>query len=127
VADYVVDASAVVAFLKPEPYTIDLDALFEGSIISTANLSESADFFARKGLNRATIETMLGKLAMQIVPVDAELALDAAMLRPVDKTSSLADRCCVSLAKRLGLPVLTGDRPMAKVADAAGVELVLIR
>lgn len=126
-ADHVVDASAILAFLKPELVSIDFEAMFEGSFISAANYAESADYFAREGLDRATIRTMLEKLAMQVVPVDTDLALDAAMLRPVDKTSSLADRCCVSLAKRLDLPVLTGDRPMAKIADAAGVKLVMIR
>lgn len=126
-ADHVIDASAVIALLKPEPITDEFAAIFAGSPIAAVNYSESADYFARLGLNRSAIKAMLERLEMRIVPVDDELALDAAMLRPIDLTSSLADRCCVALAKRLGIPVLTGDRPMAKIADAAGVTLNFFR
>ena len=125
--DLVIDASAVVALLKAEPGPEDFEAMFAGNVIAAVNYSESADYFARLGLERQTIEAMLDRLEMQVVPIDRALALDAAMLRPFDLNSSFGDRCCVSLAKRLSLAVLTGDRPMAKVAAAAGVELKFFR
>ncbi|UVO54003.1 PIN domain-containing protein [Sphingomonas sp. SUN039] len=126
-ADHVIDASAVVALLKPEPVTDEFAAMFAGNPISAVNYSESADYFARLGLDRDAIHAMLDRLEMRIVPLDEGLALDVAMLRPVDLNSSLGDRCCVALAKRLGIPVLTGDHPMAKIASAAGVTLNLFR
>lgn len=40
---------------------------------------------------------------------------------------SLGDRLCLALAKVKARPALTGDRAWAEVADAIGVEILLIR
>jgi ribonuclease VapC len=125
--DRVIDASAVIAFLKPEATTMDLSAVFSGNAILSVNYSEVADYFARLGRDRAFIETMLGNLDMNIVPLDADVALDAAMLRPEYPKESIADRCCLAYAKRTGVAALTGDRRWAAIAEAVGVEVVLIR
>ena len=125
--EHVIDASAVIAFLRPEATKIDLSAAFAGNPILSINYSEAADFYARLGRDRAFIDAMLGNLDMQIVPLEANIALDAAMLRPKYSQESLADRCCLAFAKRVGLPALTGDRKWAAIAEAIGVEVVLIR
>ncbi|MEN3177177.1 MAG: hypothetical protein ABF812_16325 [Gluconobacter cerinus] len=40
---------------------------------------------------------------------------------------SHGDRACLALAKKMGLPAVTADRAWAEIADAIGVEVVLIR
>ena len=126
---FVLDSSAVLALLKPEPAKLDLAPLMAGNAIASVNYSEVADYFARQGHPRQLIAEMLTNLDMDIIVVDAELALDAAMMKPLTRKLglSLGDRCCLSLAKRLGVPALTGDRKWALIADAVDVEIQLIR
>ena len=123
----VIDASAVIAFLKSEATTMDLSTAFAGNAILSINYSEAADYFARLGRDRAFIETMLGNLDMQIVPLEADVALDAAMHRPKYPKESIADRCCLAYAKRWGVSALTADRRWAAIAEAVGIDVVLIR
>jgi ribonuclease VapC len=125
--DYVIEASTVIAFLKPEVTKHDLAVSLAGNAILSVNYSEVADFFARLGRDRAFIAKMLGNLDMEVVPLDAEVALDAAMLRPKYPNESLADRCCLAFAKRTGLPAMTGDRNWAAIAETVGVKVVMIR
>jgi ribonuclease VapC len=56
-------------------------------------------------------------------------AVVSSTLRALSKTHglSLGDRACLSLAKRLGLEVLTANRAWAVVADDAGVAVRVIR
>lgn len=50
-------------------------------------------------------------LPLEVVPFDHEQAYAAGQLRPLTKSLglSLEDRACLSLAQRLGLPVITTD------------------
>jgi ribonuclease VapC len=125
----VLDSSAVLALLKPESAKVDLDALVPGQPISAINYSEAADYFSRLGKSRRDIGRLLSSLDLDIVPVDPELALDAAMMRPMTDAAglSMGDRCCIALAQRLAVPSLTGDRRWADIAAAVDVELVFIR
>ncbi len=43
------------------------------------------------------------------------------------KGMSQADFNCLALAKRKGVPALTGDRKWLEIADAIGVEVRLMR
>lgn len=126
---FVLDSSAVLALLKAEPTKLDLDALVPGQPISAINHSEAADYFSRLGKTRRDIAELLASLDLDVVPIDAELALDAAMMRPITDAAglSMGDRCCVALARRMGVQALTGDRRWADIADQVGVELVLFR
>mgnify|MGYP001269866413 FL=1 len=40
---------------------------------------------------------------------------------------SHGDRACLALAKKMGFPAVTADRAWAEIADAIGIEVVLIR
>lgn len=52
--------------------------------------------------------------------------IEVAKLRPVTKPHglSLADRACLVLADRLGVPALTTDREWARADVAAEVQLI---
>jgi ribonuclease VapC len=126
---YVVDASAALAYLKGESSIEALPTLLAQGIVSTINLAEVGDYYAQYGHERSRIADMISALGMAAMPLDSDLALDAALLKPSTRSigASLADRCCLALARRLNLPALTGDRKWAEISEAVGVEIVLIR
>jgi ribonuclease VapC len=125
----VLDASAVIAHLFEE---IGGDKVFTAGNefhISTVNVSEVADYFAREGFDRTTIETALIELPFEVHPLTIDVAIDAAMMRPDSKPFglSLGDRCCLSLAKRLNCPVVTAEKIWPRAGHYFGIEIILIR
>lgn len=124
--EFVLDASAVIAFLQGEPGAQQVEgALFE-AVLSAVNLVEVAQWVMEvRGEAAARLE--LQGLPCQVVDFDETQALEAAALRRTTRARglSLGDRACLALAKLRGLPVLTADRAWTQVD--AGVEIVLIR
>lgn len=126
----VLDSSAVVALLYDEPGSAVVQARLRGAVICTVNLAEVGDFLVRSGAGqREGMERAIAALDLSIRDPDAALALDVSELLPLTRPAglSLGDRFCLALAKRLGRPVLTGDRIWREIADAVGVDVELIR
>lgn len=126
---YVLDASAAIAVLLDEPGADKVAPVIAQASISAVNLSEAVNAFARRGVDiQAAYDVLMG-LEFDVVAFDAGLALSTALLQPATASAglSLGDRACLALAKRLGVPALTADRAWATIAEAAGVEIVLIR
>lgn len=122
------DASALLAMLREEVgadmVTTALEE--EQGAITVVNLAEVLEHGAKSGV--ADLNTRLGELhrAVDVVPVTEEDALGVARLYPSTRRPalSLADRFCLSVAQRLGVPVLTAERAWA---DVPGIEVRLIR
>ena len=124
----VLDASAVLAYLKQEPgYEIVQSALENGAAISTVNLSEVGTKVLAMGQLFDPVVTRLLALGLFPQPFSEEDALTAASLSPKTQSLglSLGDRACLALGLRLQLPVLTADRSWANLD--LGVEVHLIR
>jgi PIN domain nuclease of toxin-antitoxin system len=64
-------------------------------------------------------------VGLSIFPFTPEDADNAALLWDADRGLSLADRACLTLARRLGLPVLTADATWKQ--RAVGVDVQLVR
>jgi PIN domain nuclease of toxin-antitoxin system len=115
--DVVLDASAVLAWLQSEPGAEAVEETLASSscAISAVNASEVASKLAEGGSDRDRIQDIIAALPVEVAAFDIEAALDAAILRPLTSASglSLADRACLALAIRLGLPVLTMDSAWA--------------
>ncbi len=126
-AEWVLDASAVIAFLRDEPGAALVEARLPRSIISTANLAEVASKLTDRGLASFEVRAILGGLSFEIAPVDAALGLRAGLLRREKRAFglSLGDRMCLALAEREGLPALTADQAWAETP--LGVEIIAIR
>lgn len=126
-AEWVVDASAVLAFLRDEPGGVLVEARLPRSIISSANLAEVASKLTDRGLAESEVRAILGGLSFEIAPVDAALGLRAGLLRSETRAFglSLGDRMCLALAEREGLPAVTADRAWAETP--LGVEIIAIR
>ncbi|MCF8707930.1 type II toxin-antitoxin system VapC family toxin [Rhizorhapis sp. SPR117] len=128
-SDLVLDASALLAMLNEEPGGGRVADVIASSRIGAVNYAEVVSHYIRLGMPEREVDAMLDPLPMTIVPADKALAQLAGRLRAVtaDAGLSLGDRFCLALAIRDGLPAWTADKAWRGVADAAKVEVVVIR
>jgi ribonuclease VapC len=126
-----IDASAVLAWLRDEPGADTVASRLDGSFLSAVNLSEVLQKYlavgALSGPEAAGFAGDLASLGLSVVPFGEREAAVAAMMW--DETRrlglGLADRACMATAVRFGLPVLTADRPWTEVEwESLSVELI---
>ncbi len=124
---YVLDASAAVAFVLSEPGAQLVEDALPDCHVSTVNLAEVVTALINNGFPGDVASDSVALLDMDAVPFDVEQALEAGALREATREQglSLGDRACLTLARRLGLPALTADRKWTKLD--LGVEIRLIR
>lgn len=126
--DAVLDSSAVLAFLLGETGGDLAEQAFPTSVMSTASLTEVIARLIRQPMTANQAVTTARSVLVELVDLDIETATLAGELYALDGAPgrlSHGDRCCIALAMRRGLPVITGDREWLKV-DLA-VELRMIR
>ena len=125
----VLDASAILAHLLAEKGGGDSLDVSHELLISSVNLSEVVDYFAREGFARERITKMLEELPIDVIALDEDVAFDAGMMRPDTKEFglSLGDRCCLALAKKLACPAVTAEQIWPTAGAKLGVEIQLIR
>jgi PIN domain nuclease of toxin-antitoxin system len=126
-SEAVLDASAVLAWLRDEPGGDRVEAASKRSRISAVNLAEVAQRLLAHDGSEALVRDIISDLPWTIVEFDAALALEAGFLRRTTRKQglSLGDRACLALAMRECIPVLTADGAWAELD--LGVEVVLIR
>jgi ribonuclease VapC len=134
VAASVLDASALLAHLNEEKgASVVRQAMADGAAISVVNWMEVLSRIAERGEDPelAAAEMKGAGLIGGVVSIEAVTEQDSveiARLRPLTKGQglSLADRSCLALARRLDLPVVTGDRAWQNLS-AVGVAVKLFR
>ena len=122
----VLDASAILAFLRGEPGA-DVVADYRGdALASSVNIAEAATRLAHLGASPIEVRRAIALMAVDVVPFDTVQAYAAAGLYETtrDRGLSLGDRACLQLAARSGLPALTADRVWAEVDVPAEVRLI---
>lgn len=122
----VLDASAVLAIINDEPGAAAVRDRLLGSVMSLVNAIEVGTKLMDKGLPYDRAWEALDLLDIPMVELDADLAGVAVALRPAtrERGLSLADRACLALAVREGLPALTADRIWAELDLPCPVELI---
>jgi PIN domain nuclease of toxin-antitoxin system len=127
VSEIVLDASAVLAFFHGEPGKDVVARALPTAALLTGNLTEVVTRLMDNGMKPGAAHGFVDGLALEIAPLDEDLALSAAFLRTDTRKFglSLADRACLALARARGVPALTADR-MWRDVDV-GVEIRLIR
>ncbi|HWW67487.1 MAG TPA: type II toxin-antitoxin system VapC family toxin [Solirubrobacterales bacterium] len=128
----VLDASALLAFAQDEVGAAVVDAALEGrSAISVVNWAEALSKIAERGGDPAALEAEYRECgfiggALSIEPLTEGDCVEVARLRPVTEPQglSLADRACLVLAARLGVPALTSDGAFADADVEAEVTLI---
>lgn len=108
-----------------------MEAIEQGSAISVANWAEVLSKLAEGGRDPDVAAGQLrraegSRRALAIEPVTAADCIAIAQLRVVTRVQglSLADRACLALADRLGVPALTADRKWAEADVEAEVQLI---
>ena len=126
----VLDASALLAYLRREPGWEQVLQAFTGTAtMTTVNFGEVAGWLVRNGADEAAVRALRNGLVFPLTPVDDDLAIRAALLEPLTRSRGLGigDRLCLALAARSGAVALTADTAWQEIAVAAGVEVQLIR
>ncbi|TAN47383.1 MAG: PIN domain-containing protein [Rhodospirillales bacterium] len=125
--EFVLDASAILAFLNGEPGGERVRAcLSSGACVSSVNLSEVASVLARIGMPVDIAQSILSGLPFEVVDFDSFQAFSAAGLSPLTRPSglSLGDRACLALARLRNAPALTTDRAWSDLNLGIKVEVI---
>lgn len=127
VPECVLDASAVLAFLRNEPGAEFVRPWLRGGFISAVNAGEVMNRLSRPGRSLEQIVHLVRGVEMQIIDFRFEQAVVAASLEPHARAANLsfADRACLSLGMMRELPVLTADQAWSPLD--LGIDIRLIR
>lgn len=129
-ASYVLDASAVIAFVRDEPgAALVRQALDQRCFISAVNLTEVLAKMQDKGATPEQAEHAMRVLGLEVADFDTQAAQACARPQVATRVQglSLGDRACLALARQLGVPVLTADRPWLVLSAELGLDIRCIR
>jgi len=111
----VLDSSAIMAVVRSERGAETVAAVMPQSLVCVVNEAEVISVLIRYGSSPLGALHLARELPYRRVDLDVRLARRAGMLwrdlRP--RGLSLGDRCCLALAERERLPVLTADHRWA--------------
>ncbi len=126
-SEAVLDASALIAYLKSEPGGPAIATILPKSVISSVNLTEVVTKMIDEGLSPGQVKEIFAETSVATVSFDEQQAFAAGELRTSTRALglSLGDRACLGLARLLGVPALTADRKWSGLD--IGVEIRLIR
>ena len=125
--EWVLDASAVLAYLKREPGGQYVGDRLDSSVITSVNLAEVATVWTDMSNDPSQAHLVMDSLPCEIAPIDRAVGIRAGLMRHQTRSRglSLGDRICLAFAESIGLAVLTADRPWAELD--IGVDVRLIR
>ncbi len=127
---YIMDASAVISVINNEPHIPELPFMFVDAIISTINLAEALTVIVRiLNVEVDLIWSELSNVVPHHYPIDDELTYEVVKMAHVAKKYglSMGDRYCLALARKLQLPIYTGDRIWKQLETQLDVSINLIR
>jgi PIN domain nuclease of toxin-antitoxin system len=126
VSKYVLDASALLAFLNEEPGAERVGELLDSAVVSSVNMSEVITKLIDAQMPEGEIELVLTYLSCEVHPFEFDDAWYTARLRPLTKEKglSLGDRACLGLARKLGVPAVTADKAWQRLKLDVPVEVI---
>jgi ribonuclease VapC len=127
VAEAVLDASALIAFLRREPGADKVAEVLANSCISAVNLAETLGKMVEHGKPLEATSYQVERLRIAVIPFEEEQARIAASLWKQTRSvgMSLGDRACIALALKTSLPAFTTEAAWEKAS--LGIKLVKIR
>ena len=123
----VLDSSAVLAIINGEPGAERVIEILDGALLSAVNHAEIMTRLAERGIGRDVARSTVLNIGVQIIEFGIDLADRTGELRRQTRRLglSLADRACLALAEREGVPALTADKKWAMLD--IGIKVSLIR
>jgi ribonuclease VapC len=127
VAEYVLDASALLALLNAETGADLVQDFLPNASISTVNLAEVVTRLSVVGMPENDIRNTLTLLGLEVIHFDEEQAYQAGLLYSYGRVYglSLGDRACLALARMSAATAVTADRAWEELD--LGIEIKLIR
>ncbi|HET6381231.1 MAG TPA: PIN domain-containing protein [candidate division Zixibacteria bacterium] len=124
-AEYLLDASALLALLHREPGWEAVATIIGASALSTVNLSEVLQKAASRGIAVDDLDLDLRDLGVDLVPFGVGEAKRAARLW-LDGHASLSfgDRACIATAAVRELKVVTADRAWGRLKLPVQVKVI---
>ena len=124
--DAVLDASAVLAYLRNERGADIVAARIADCVLTSVNAGEVVTKLIARGLAAESAAESVELLPCSIVAVDGELGLRAGALSADTAQAglSLGDRICLAYAEREGVAALTADQGWRRVALPITVEYI---
>ncbi|CAN5530704.1 PIN domain-containing protein [soil metagenome] len=109
--EYLLDASALLAWLNGERGAQHVEPILDRSAISTINLSEVLQKSINRGANVEGLRVDLEALGITFIPFEVQDAENAADMWIETRVLglSLGDRACLATAGRLDIPAVTAD------------------
>jgi len=121
----VVDASVVLAWLQDEPGADEAEPMLMEGVIGAANWTEVLQKARQHGAPADIVGRLFASFGLAVIDVTETDAEAAAGLWRQGSALSLADRLCLALGLRLGIPVATADAAWPEVEG--GPEVALVR
>lgn len=123
----VLDSSAVLAIINGEPGAERVIEILDGALLSAVNHAEIMTRLAERGIGRDVARSTVLNIGVQIIEFGIDLADRTGELRRQTRRLglSLADRACLALAEREGVPAVTADKKWAMLD--IGIKVSLIR
>jgi len=124
--EFVLDASALLAFLRGEPGADEVQLALDRSTLSTVNWSEVVRVCVSHGVSLDGLRDDVEALGVQLMWFSVDDAEAAAAVWPQVKRLglSLSDRACLALAGRLAVPAVTADRAWSTADLAVAVRVI---
>jgi ribonuclease VapC len=124
IESYVLDASAVLCLLQEEKGAERVAEALPDAMIGAVNYSEVVAKLVEAGIGEATVDSLIEKLQLKVIPFDRSQAQHAGSLRATTRKLglSLGDRACLALAAAEGATALTCERIWTKFEAPCKVE-----
>lgn len=130
-SEYVLDASALIAYLQQEPGWRHVESRIaqQRCHLLAVNLAEVLTRLADWNVPVQDMKQRLDGLELIMAPFDEDLAVATARLRPATRALglSLGDRACLALAQKLNAIAITADRPWLNLDPALGIRVECLR
>ncbi|MDA0269952.1 MAG: type II toxin-antitoxin system VapC family toxin [Chloroflexi bacterium] len=117
---FVLDSSAVIAYLHREPgWEVAEEYVFGDSVVSAVNLAEIITKLLARGTSEADIRVAFAFVTLTSTALTDEIAFEAGRIHAATRHLglSMADAACVATARALGATAVTADRTWADLPD----------
>ncbi len=123
---YVLDASALLAYLQQEPGAEFVEQVLAHSLMSAVNWAEVLQRHRSRGVPSISLLSELMALGLKVIAFSAHDAAIVGDLVPATRILglSLGDRACLALGISTGFTVLTGDRVWADLKLPVKIDLI---